>query len=66
MPRQFFGKYRGSVANNIDPQMMGRIQVSVPAVLGEGSLSWAMPCAPYAGPGVGFFAIPPNGARVWG
>jgi uncharacterized protein involved in type VI secretion and phage assembly len=65
MPRQFFGKYRGSVANNIDPQMMGRIQVSVPAVLGEGSLSWAMPCAPYAGPGVGFFAIPPNGARVW-
>ena len=43
---QFFGKYRGSVANNIDPQMMGRLQVSVPAVLGEGSLSWAMPCVP--------------------
>lgn len=65
MSRQFFGKYRGSVENNIDPQMMGRIQVSVPAVLGEGSLSWAMPCAPFAGPGVGFFAIPPNGANVW-
>jgi uncharacterized protein involved in type VI secretion and phage assembly len=65
MSRQFFGKYRGNVENNIDPQMMGRIQVSVPAVLGEGSLSWAMPCAPFAGPGVGFFAIPPNGANVW-
>ncbi len=62
---QFFGKYRGSVANNIDPQMMGRLQVSVPAVLGEGSLSWAMPCVPYAGPGVGMFLSPPNGANVW-
>ncbi|MDX1546662.1 MAG: phage baseplate assembly protein V [Rhodothermales bacterium] len=62
---QFFGKYRGQVQNNIDPMMQGRVQVSVPAVLGEGSLSWAMPCAPYAGSGVGFFAIPPNGANVW-
>ncbi len=63
--REFFGKYRGKVENNVDPQQQGRIQVSVPAVLGEGSLSWAMPCAPYAGPGVGFFAIPPMGANVW-
>lgn len=63
--RQFFGKYRGTVANNLDPMQMGRIQVSVPAVFGEGSLSWAMPCVPYAGSGVGFFAIPPNGANVW-
>lgn len=62
---QFFGKYRGQVENNIDPQQMGRVQVSVPAVLGEGSLSWAMPCVPYAGPGVGFFAMPPTGANVW-
>jgi uncharacterized protein involved in type VI secretion and phage assembly len=62
---QFFGKYRGQVENNIDPQQMGRIQVSVSAVLGEGTLSWAMPCVPYAGSGVGFFAIPPNGANIW-
>ncbi len=62
---QFFGKYRGTVANNVDPQQMGRLQVSVPAVLGEGRLSWAMPCVPYAGPGVGFFTIPPAGASVW-
>lgn len=65
MPGQFFGKYRGKVENNIDPMMMGRVQVSVPAVLGDGGLSWAMPCAPYAGSGVGFFAIPPTGANVW-
>jgi hypothetical protein len=65
MPREFFGKYRGKVENNIDPQQMGRIQVSAPAVLGDGRLSWAMPCAPFAGPGVGFFAVPPVGANVW-
>lgn len=28
-------------------------------------MSWAMPCAPYAGSGVGFFAVPPVGANVW-
>ena len=61
----FFGKYRGKVENNIDPMQLGRVQVSVPAVLGEGSMSWAMPCVPYAGPGVGFFAIPPVGANIW-
>lgn len=44
---------------------MGRIQVSVPAVLGDGRLSWAMPCVPYAGNGVGIFAIPPQSANVW-
>jgi hypothetical protein len=62
---QFFGKYRGTVTNNIDPMQQGRIQVSVPAVLGDEQLSWAMPSTPYAGPGVGFFTIPPTGANVW-
>lgn len=62
---QFFGKYRGRVENNLDPQQMGRLQVSVPAVLGEGSMSWAMPCVPFAGSGVGLFLIPPVGAGVW-
>jgi hypothetical protein len=62
---QYYGKYRGKVENNIDPQLMGRVQVSCPAVLGSGTMSWAMPSAPYAGPGLGFFAIPPKGANVW-
>lgn len=62
---QFFGKYRGKVVNNIDPMQLARVQVSVPAVLGEGRLSWAMPSVPYAGAGVGFFAIPPVDASVW-
>ena len=61
----FHGKYRGKVENNVDPLQQGRIQVSVPAVLGDGRLSWALPCVPYAGSQVGFFAIPPVGANVW-
>jgi uncharacterized protein involved in type VI secretion and phage assembly len=61
----YFGKYRGKVANNVDPLQLGRIQVKVPSVLGDGQMSWAMPCVPFAGSGVGFFAIPPNDANVW-
>ena len=62
---EYFGKYRGTVVNNIDPMQQGRIQVSVPSVLGGGQLSWAMPCVPYAGPGVGLFLIPPVDANIW-
>jgi hypothetical protein len=63
--KPFFGKYRGKVVNPLDPLLMGRVQVSVPAVLGDAENSWAMPCTPYGGSGVGLFAVPPNGANVW-
>lgn len=59
-----FGKYRGKVEDNKDPMLSGRLQVSAPAALG-GAKAWALPCAPFAGPGVGFFAMPPVGANVW-
>lgn len=62
---RFYGKYRGKVENNIDPQQLGRLQVSCPAVLGDGRSAWALPCTPYAGSGVGLFLIPPNDANVW-
>ena len=65
MQEQFYGKYRGEVANAIDPLGLGRVQVSVPDVLGDGRNAWAMPCTPFAGPSVGFFAVPPVGANVW-
>lgn len=61
----YYGKYRGQVLNNIDPLQQGRVQVSCPAVLGDGQLSWAMPCTPYAGNQVGLFMVPPVGANVW-
>lgn len=60
-----FGKHRGKVVNNVDPLNLGRLQVTCPPVLGEGRASWAMPCTPYAGDGVGWFAVPPNEANVW-
>jgi hypothetical protein len=63
--RRSYGKYRGAVESNIDPLLQGRLQVSVPAVLGTGTTNWAMPCVPYAGPGVGLFLLPPVGANVW-
>jgi Type VI secretion system/phage-baseplate injector OB domain len=62
---QYYGKYRGKVEENVDPLMQGRVMVSVSAVTGSGTLNWAMPCAPFAGKGVGLWAIPPKGANVW-
>lgn len=59
-----WGKYPGTVASNVDQEQMGRLQVSCPSVLGD-QLVWALPCVPYAGPGVGFHFIPPVGAGVW-
>jgi hypothetical protein len=63
--RRFYGKYRGKVTNTLDPMQRGRVQVSCPAVLGEGNLSWALPCSPYAGNQVGLFLVPPVDANVW-
>jgi Type VI secretion system/phage-baseplate injector OB domain len=61
----YFGKYRGKVAANNDSYGLGRVQVTCPAVLGEGRASWAMPSLPYAGDNVGLFLVPPTGANVW-
>ncbi|MCX6243090.1 MAG: phage baseplate assembly protein V [Bacteroidetes bacterium] len=61
---RFFGKYRGIVTDNNDPTQRGRIKVKVPAVLGDLE-SWAMPCLPYTGDGMGSYAIPEIDAGVW-
>lgn len=63
--RQFFGKYRGQVTSSKDPNFLGRIQVSVPAVLGDTKESWAMPCVPYAGKDIGLLMVPPVGTNIW-
>ena len=65
MSLTFYGKYRGTVVSNVDPLQRGRVQVSVPAILGSGQLSWAEACTPFAGNQVGIFAVPPVGANVW-
>jgi hypothetical protein len=63
--RRFWGKYRGRVVGNADPERRGRVQVVVPEILGAQVTIWAMPCVPYAGDGVGLFVLPPVGANVW-
>ncbi len=64
LPNKYYGKYRGKVEDNEDPLFLGRIMARV-AILPNLSMNWCMPCVPYAGPGVGFYAIPPIGANVW-
>jgi len=63
--QRYYGKYRGTVINNIDPEQRGRIMAFVPDVLGIIPSSWALPCAPIAGKQEGVFMVPQIGAKVW-
>jgi uncharacterized protein involved in type VI secretion and phage assembly len=59
----FPGVYAGHVTDVGDPDKLGRIKLSVPAVFGDDSPqydAWARPCQPY-----GHFMIPATGDRVW-
>lgn len=62
---RYYGKYRGIVIENVDPQQIGRVLVQVPDVLGTTPSTWAMPCVPAAGIQAGIFVVPPMGSRVW-
>jgi hypothetical protein len=61
----YYGKYRGVVTDIADPLNQCRIRASVPAVLGEHSCGWALPCAPFAGDGHGFVMLPKVGSGIW-
>lgn len=66
--RNFFGKYRATVLNNIDPETRGRLMLTIPDVLGVVPSTWAEPCTPLAGPTgppMGVYMVPPIGAGVW-
>jgi uncharacterized protein involved in type VI secretion and phage assembly len=60
---RFYGKYRGTVTD-VDADTL-RIKAKVPAVLGDQSSGWCLPCVPYAGKGVGVAFLPETGAGVW-
>ena len=61
LPR-FFGKYRGVVANNNDPDKLGRLLLTVPAVDGMRT-NWRCRARPMPGPASA--CCPPVGALVW-
>lgn len=64
---KFYGKYRGTVINNVDYKREGRLTVQVPAI-GGGIVVYAEPCFPFAGlPGMasGMFFTPSIGAGVF-
>ncbi len=64
---RFYGKYRGIVVDNADPENLGRLKTRVPSVLGnEVVTGWATPCVPYGGmENQGFLFIPEVDAGVW-
>ncbi|GAA0311623.1 phage baseplate assembly protein V [Kineococcus aurantiacus] len=62
---RYLGKYRGTVASNVDPMQQGRIQATVPDVLGATPSTWAMACVPFAGTQAGIWCVPAVGAGVW-
>jgi uncharacterized protein involved in type VI secretion and phage assembly len=63
---RYFGKYRGQVTDNNDPNNLGRIRAKVPRVLGDEDSGWALPAFIYGGASEqGLFALPDIGAGVW-
>jgi uncharacterized protein involved in type VI secretion and phage assembly len=66
--KKYWGKYRGTVMSNVDPEQRGRLMTIVPDVLGQIPSTWAEPCVPLAGPTgppMGVYLVPPIGAGVW-
>lgn len=62
---KYYGKYRGFVADNKDPEKRGRCKLLIPSVLGEEQSDWALPCFAYGGAaGLGMAAVPPVDAQV--
>ena len=61
-----YGKFRGIVTNNQDPEKRGRLRLRVPAVLGDQESDWALPCLPFGGgTGFGLFIVPEVDSQMW-
>ena len=66
--RRFYGKYRATVLQNVDPEQRGRLMLTIPDVFGLMPSTWAEACVPLAGPTgppMGVYMVPPIGAGVW-
>jgi uncharacterized protein involved in type VI secretion and phage assembly len=64
---RFYGKCRGIVVDNADPEQLGRLKLKVPSILGNDIVTgWAAPCVPYGGEmNQGMLFIPEVNAGVW-
>jgi hypothetical protein len=66
--KKYYGKYRGTVVQNVDLEGRGRLQIVVPDVMGILPTTWAEACVPLAGPTgppMGVYMVPPIGTGVW-
>ncbi|WP_020588521.1 phage baseplate assembly protein V [Desulfobacter curvatus] len=64
---RYYGKYRGLVVDNQDPENRARLTLQVPAIMGSDAVThWAEPCLPFGGlADQGLFMVPEIGAQVW-
>jgi uncharacterized protein involved in type VI secretion and phage assembly len=62
---KYYGVYRGTVVNNVDPLQIGRIIAIVPDVSSVIPTTWAMPCVPIAGKQMGTFLVPQIGSGIF-
>jgi uncharacterized protein involved in type VI secretion and phage assembly len=63
---RYFGKYRGEVTSNDDPDNLGRVKARVPRLFGDEETGWALPAFPYGGKREqGFFVVPDVGSSIW-
>lgn len=62
----YYGKYRGFVVDNEDPEQLGRVRLKIPSILGDADTGWALPCLPFGGlADQGLFVVPEIDAQVW-
>jgi uncharacterized protein involved in type VI secretion and phage assembly len=63
---RYYGKYRGFVTDNSDPDQRCRVRVKVPSILGDSETGWALPGAPFGGKAdQGLFLAPEVDTQVW-
>ena len=64
--RKYYGKFRGFVTDNKDPDKRARLKLTVPSALGAAETAWALPCLPFGGlADHGLFLVPEVGAQLW-
>jgi uncharacterized protein involved in type VI secretion and phage assembly len=63
--RSLFGKYRGTVTANEDPDKLGRIKALVPSILGETETDWMPGAFPFGGNAdEAFIFVPAVGSQI--